>query len=557
MGGTCSRLCANEKIEKEVIGETEENGPRSLGNRGTGLEGVDEDTIGGVESRDSDATIWFDALDRFPTDRDMMYPPTTSMRSLEIDFDMQETKRFSLLLNSSVRQLSVGGASSSSPPTRRSKNVRPSVAAVSRHLKMETPGTQGMGYPGELTEDELDTCLEFREQLKKRDPAFKEMVMAMHPHENEAFALCRILRSRDFDIENVFEMLSEKDQLKNWQELKGRDPNFFEDFHNIPEFNGCPLPVFLTQFPLLHTGIGKNGAIIGYCKIGRISCPGIECIAGDMINAVPFVWNRLYHSSRNAIEREISRSDASTTTVLAEQILVADLAGDSALFTTGMGFLKASSSISSCFPERVNRTYVLNAPFSFSVIWTVLRQLIDPRTVKKIGFFSTIPKAKKDFLEYVDSDQLLSDYGGTGNSFDEVFAERLRELAHKSDVHRYVVELLTMNGKQIGFEFDLSGDERVDSIVVYSRSDNMCEISVVDGRSNSVVEDTTVSRDQATSKATPPVDAPNSDKSFNNYAVEIATPQTFAEDVKGPFYVNTKGGTKGDYFLVAVSIGKN
>mmetsp|Transcript_9844 Transcript_9844/g.23981 ORF Transcript_9844/g.23981 Transcript_9844/m.23981 type:complete len:382 (+) Transcript_9844:1-1146(+) len=380
--------------------------------------------------------------------------------------------------------------------------------------------------------------------------------MSMHPYEKEAFALCRILRARDFDIESVFEMLSEKDQIKNWNELKDRDQHFFEEFHGIPEFNGCPLPVFLTQLPLLDTGIGKNGAIIGYCKTGQISCPGIECIVGDMANAVPFVWNRLYHGSRNAMEREIARTDPSTTTVLAEKIIIADLAGDSALFTSGMGFVRACPIASSCFPENVNRTYVLNAPFSFSIVWSIIRQLIDPRTVKKVGFFSTVPKAKTDFLQHIESKELLSDYGGTGKSFDEVFAERQRELAHKKAVVRYVVELLNMNGLQLGFEFELSGDERVDSIVVYSRSDNMCEISVVDGRSKPIVDYTNVSRQHATSKAKSPLDASDSDTSHNNYAVEIATPQTFADDAQGPFYVNTKGGKKGDYFLVAVSIAR-
>lgn len=553
MGNACCRS-GNEGVatEPKAQGNGEKKMKRDEDNIMDMEKKGNEDKIMNMQRRQSDETIWFDALDRFPSDIDSLYPPTRSMRQLPVEFNMQSAETFDLLLNSSFRHPSSMGDISLSPL---SKGMRPSVAVISEYLSAETPGTQGRGYPGELTEEELETCLKFREELKKRDPAFKEIVMAMHPHEKEAFALCRFLRARDFDMEDVFTMMQEKNQLENWHAVKRQDQNFFKDFHTaVPEFNGCPLPVLMTQFPIIHTGIGRNGAIVCYVKAGRVNCPGVECVVGDMSNAVPFTWNKLYHGCRDALNREIARSDASTTTVLAEKIIVADLEGDSSLFTSGMPFLKASPTATGCFPEAVNRTYILNAPFSFSIVWAVLRQLIDPRTVKKIGFFSTIDKAKNDFFEHIDSDELLSSYGGKGKSFDEIFALRQRELAHKEGVVRYIVEVLAMNGRQIGFDFDLSTDETVDSIVVYSRSDNMCKISIVDGKCNYVVDYKNVSRERATSKASVSADAPDKGKLHNNYAVEIATSNDFAANPTGPFFVNTKGGTKGDYFLVAISI---
>lgn len=525
-------VCCSSGNEAVVVTKKDENAK------------VPDSTPEGLERMQSDRTIFYDALDRFPSDRDIRYPPTQSMRQLPVEFDIQETETFPLLLNTNIE----------SPIAKSSKGMRQSVVLVSKHLAAATPGTQGRGYPGELTEDELTTCLEFREQLKKRNPAFKEMVTAMHPHENEAFSLCRFLRARDFVIDDVFTMMEEKNQLESWHEVKRKDPNFFRDFTSIPEFNGCPLPVLMTQFPFIHSGIGKNGAIVIYFKAGHVNCPGVECIVGDLVNSLPFMWNKLYHGCRNAMEREISRSDAATTMVLAEKIVVTDLAGDSSLFSSGINLLTSFPTASSCFPESINRAYLLNAPLTFSIIWAVISRLIDPRTVKKIGFFSSTAKAKTNFSEHIDSDELLSDYGGTGQSFDDIMASRQRELAHKEGVVRYVVETLTMNGSQIGFDFDISNDERVDSIVVYSRSNNMCEISVVDGKSNNVVAYRDVSREQATSKASELADAPDDSTSHNNYAVEIATSETFAADAAGPFFINTKGGTKGDYFLVAVSI---
>eukprot|EP00536_Pseudo-nitzschia_multiseries_P017105 jgi/Psemu1/247940/estExt_Genewise1.C_13820008 len=372
------------------------------------------------------------------------------------------------------------------------------------------------------------------------------MVMSMHPHEPEAFALCRFLRARDFDVDDVFRMMSERNQPENWRVAKG--VNFYQDLGtSAPEFNGCPLPVFLTQFPLIHSGIGKNGAIVLYFRAGKVNFAGIECIVGDLTNALPVCWNRLYHGTRKAMEREIARCDSSSTTVLAEKIMVVDLKGDAA-FTSGLDFLRVGPTAGTCFPETVNRTYILNAPFSFSVVWTVVKKLLDPRTVQKIGFFSTTAKAKSDFLEHIEPDELLSSYGGTGESFEEIFAKRQKEFAHKEGIVRYVVEHLVMNGKEKGFPFDLSSGETVDSIVVYSRSNNGCEIAVIDNRGKQVVGYTKVQRDRTTEG--------QNGSSNNNYAIEVASSEHFAQSPTGSFVANTKGGTKGDNFLVAVSIAK-
>ncbi|VEU34199.1 unnamed protein product [Pseudo-nitzschia multistriata] len=536
MGNLC---CSSSSQDTKVIQNSTRSDAKSHSD-GTTIRGS-KILQSGAYQVDSEGTIFFDAIDRFPSQEDMFYPPAHTMRlSLSLnEVDMEQPGTLPILLsNPSLGSIEeVDGQQ----PQRRS------VAAISKHLSSETPGSQGSGYPGELTESDLETCLKFREELKKRDPAFKEMVMSMHPYEHEAFALCRYLRARDFVIEDVFAMLTEKNQPQSWS--IARDAGFYEDFHNtIPEFNGCPLPVFLTQFPLIHSGIGKNGAIVLYFKAGEVNCPGIECIAGDMVNALPVAWNRLYHGARNAMKREVARADPSTTTVLGEKIIVVDLAGDSALFSSGLDFLKAAPAAGSCFPETVNRTYVLNAPFSFSIAWAVIKQLIDPRTVQKIGFFSTIAKATSDFLKYIESEDLLSTYGGTGESFEEILAKRQKELTHKEGIARYVVKQLTTAGNEICFGFDLSEEETVDSIVVYSRSDNVCEISVVDSNGNEVVKETEVRRENATNSNTA------EDISRNNYAMEIATSEDFAQTPAGSFVVNTKSGKKGDHYLVAVTV---
>ena len=58
----------------------------------------------------------------------------------------------------------------------------------------------------------------------------------------------------------------------------------------------------------------------------------------------------------------------------------------------------------------------------------------------------------------------------------------------------------------------------------------------------------------ASLKPFPTSSSMNKGKSHNNYAVELATSNNFTDNPTGLFFVNTKGGTKGDYFLVAIGI---
>ncbi|RKU46288.1 hypothetical protein DL546_007392 [Coniochaeta pulveracea] len=40
--------------------------------------------------------------------------------------------------------------------------------------------------------------------------------------------------------------------------------------------------------------------------------------------------------------------------------------------------------LATCYPETVDRVYVLNAPSAFSKIWGLLKKWIDPRTAEKL-----------------------------------------------------------------------------------------------------------------------------------------------------------------------------
>jgi hypothetical protein len=328
--------------------------------------------------------------------------------------------------------------------------------------------------------------LNFREELKKRDPAFREMVLAYSPAEEEAFALCRFLRAREFSYEAVFAMLEGNNALDLWK--KAREHDFYQDFEKI---YGCPVPVFMGLFPFVVSGLAKNGATILNFKSGNMNVDALECVA-DLTDLVPAMWDLLHTKGRLSMERETRAHNPETTTVLAERIIIVDMKGmPSALFSSrGIEFMKESAKITSCFPETMNRTYLINVPTSFSIVWGIIKVFLEARTLAKIGFFSNPAKAIKDLLQFVDSSELLTEYGGTGPSFEEVLAAQQRELGSCS---RYIVQYMCVTQKESKFDFDLAKNERVVSIVVYSKAEVSTDFSLRKG-STSLGKPTCVKR---------------------------------------------------------------
>ena len=104
------------------------------------------------------------------------------------------------------------------------------------------------GFPGELTESELEAVKLFQSELKKRDPIYNEIVRSLSIIEKEAYALCRWLRARKFDVEKVFELLDEA--REHYAKAKGCD--FYPDLEK--ELGGVSRSIFLSQYPAVFSG---------------------------------------------------------------------------------------------------------------------------------------------------------------------------------------------------------------------------------------------------------------------------------------------------------------
>ena len=250
-----------------------------------------------------DSLIYYDAVDSFSNAIfKMSYPPTRSMVVPPTESGGRGRQKFSLLddpkrMLSQRKVLEDLDEEQEEAKAMKKPNQRASVVKVTKLLESESLGIPG--YPGELDERELQACLDFREELKKRDPAYYEVVRHGAPVEDEAFALCRFLRAREFNVEETFQMLNDNQVPELWNMAKAHD--FYRDLE--AEFD-CPAAVLMTLIPLVISGIGKNGATVIYLGTGDgINVDGVECVT-DLANLVPFVWCFLYEEGKRSLERE-------------------------------------------------------------------------------------------------------------------------------------------------------------------------------------------------------------------------------------------------------------
>ena len=66
---------------------------------------------------------------------------------------------------------------------------------------------------------------------------------------------------------------------------------------------------------------------------------------------------------------------------------------------------------------------IVNAPSFFAATWRLIKGWLDPRTASKIEVISSRSFMEKRLLEFIDADQLPSDYGGIAPSTTETINE--------------------------------------------------------------------------------------------------------------------------------------
>ena len=247
-----------------------------------------------------------------------------------------------------------------------------------------------------------------------------------------------------------------------------------EEFYpDVGEAMGCPVSVFLSQYPFLPIGRGKNGCPVNYFMAGKINPEGIMCLT-TIEKLESYFWYSFMWKFKDEVR---AAQDRDPDFVRLEGINIMELDGlsSSALSSETMEVIKLASKISDFFPETLHCMLVLNAPGFFALAWGVIKKFIDARTAARIQLFANKDKGQQALEKLIDKSQLPADYGGTNISLREAF---LKEASDPSLI-RQEIELLycKRKGKANTKSWNLDKSETV-TITVYTRSVSTGHVSI-------------------------------------------------------------------------------
>ncbi|CAJ1950039.1 unnamed protein product [Cylindrotheca closterium] len=324
------------------------------------------------------------------------------------------------------------------------------------------------GQPGHLSEEEADTYMKFKAEVEKRDKDFKDTIYSFGTVEGEVYAYCRWLRARKYNLADTIAMVEGATECR----AEAKRADFWPD---PSKAIGCEVSHYISQYPQCYTGYGMNGAPVFISKPGVLNTDAVECVT-TIENVVKFHWFAQMHDFGNRLR---SYKEKNPEFKRFECICILDLEGltMSQLSQRTLAIVKDQSAIDSlCFPETMNKMYIVNGPRFFSATWKMIKGWIDPRTASKVEVVSSRDKWEEKLRQIIDVEQLPSDYGGKATD-SKTEIEKANYIGDLKKVH---TEVIYVRGSGAS-SFEIAAGEQVD-ITIYTRSKLGANFCVVDGK---------------------------------------------------------------------------
>ncbi|KAL4906143.1 hypothetical protein BDW74DRAFT_139089 [Aspergillus multicolor] len=244
------------------------------------------------------------------------------------------------------------------------------------------------GHPGHTTPEQDAKVEELRSELEKE--GYTERL--------DTLTLLRFLRARKFDVaaSKAMFVASEK-----WRKEFGTD-----DLARTFEYTEKP-EVF-KYYPQYYHKTDKDGRPVYIEKLGNIDLTALQKITTDerMLKNLVTEYEKLADPRLPACSRKAGK-------LLETCCSIMDLKGVGLMSAPSVyGYLKQASVVSqNYYPERLGKLYLINAPWGFSTVFSVVKGFLDPVTVNKIHVLGSGYQA--ELLKQVPKENLPKQYGGT------------------------------------------------------------------------------------------------------------------------------------------------
>ena len=260
-------------------------------------------------------------------------------------------------------------------------------------------------YPN-ITESMLEKMNAVRLELEKSG-YWDEFDDSYHDNDNNEPVfpkLLRFMRAQKWDVPKIIALI--KNDI-GWRREQDIATIRFEYPNTIL---GCDYATQLFQYyPTWIQGFDKQERPVTYKRFGNIDLAKI-LKETDMESFLRF----------HAYETEMSLRVANYSSLknhcnIEQIVIVIDCAGWGLHLATNeaVEFMKGITSIDNThYPERLGQMLLINAPWTLSGVWSIIKTLLDPVTSAKVQIISNESTWKEKLFEIVDRSQVPMSFGG-------------------------------------------------------------------------------------------------------------------------------------------------
>ncbi|KAF2716201.1 hypothetical protein K431DRAFT_289618 [Polychaeton citri CBS 116435] len=239
---------------------------------------------------------------------------------------------------------------------------------------------------------------------KEQDAAVHQLRMMLeqagYKDRLDTLTMLRFLRARKFNVELSKHMFVESEKWR--AEFGGGVDNLVRNFDYKEK------PQVFQYYPQYYHKTDKDGRPVYVEQMGKIDLTAMRKITTDerMLQNLVVEYEKVADPRLPACSRKAGYLIETSCTILDMKGVGISSAGQV------YGYLQRASGISqNYYPERMGKLYIINAPWGFSGVFSIVKKFLDPVTVEKIHVLGG--GYQKDLLAQVPKENLPKHLGGT------------------------------------------------------------------------------------------------------------------------------------------------
>ncbi|KAI4262198.1 MAG: hypothetical protein L6R42_002615 [Xanthoria sp. 1 TBL-2021] len=253
-----------------------------------------------------------------------------------------------------------------------------------------TSPTVKSGHPGHTTPEQDAQVYQLRTQLEQ----------AGYSERLDTLSMLRFLRARKFNVNLAKEMFI---NCEKWRKEFGVD-------NLVRNFDYKEKPKVFEYYPQYYHKTDKDGRPVYIEQLG-----GIDLTAMYKITTGERMLQNLVVEYEKLADPRLPACSRKSKHLLETSCSILDLKGVGlSKISSVYGYVKQTSAISQdYYPERLGKMYLINAPWGFSSVFSIIKGFLDPVTVGKIHVLGT--GYQSELLAQVPKENLPKLFGGTCN----------------------------------------------------------------------------------------------------------------------------------------------